>query len=766
MKITNRICSRNNLLLLLAIFFLFLEFAWLSPAKVKAANENNPPSKIDLSGIFTVPMISNSSLIGKDIVQITPGTTNQKGAIWSTEINKMDLTQDFTASMYLYFGNQGNNAADGMAFVMHNDPRGINALGNFGSGLGVWASQDHGGPYDGIQNSLAVEFDTFVNDSMFDGHFDIDVASGNHVAWNYPGMQDTYIDFWIPLFEWTRKMTHVNVQYPGTLSNDKWRRFEVKWDAAKQILSYQLEGLSKISIPINVQNIFHTNQVYWGFTGSTGSKWEINRVTFDSVPGLVNAEVKETITRQDGSVVENGAPVYKGEELTYTIHAKYLSGKQDWKDIILKTVLNDNVTYIPNSMTGTLPNGNTGVLDDSWWSGQSLALNMPDMNTSMNDVTVSFKAKANKLPTAASVSEKADFVGSNHIASTAPADYVIQPNQVPEVIIKEAGPIHIAAGKDYEVKGTWKDTDDSTNTLYFSLDGTLLKSEVLDNGGSPEPVEWSYLVSKDQLKLGENHFQVKATDGDGASSNLAGLKIIVESPPAITLTDAGKEIPIDFGAGYTIRGSWKDSDSDSVDLYYVLDNNTPVNFAPAAPNSVNKGEEVNFQYNIPAGQLSLGTHQVAVYAVDDTGRKSNIEKLTVNVTGTLTFTNVADSVSFENAKISSRPFFSKRNNDWEIQVKDTRGKGSAWHVTATLTEDFSDSKGNYLKDALMFIDENGNETVMEPGVPIHVYEHVTGDQQEVSINWPTNQGMLFKINPFFHTGDYKGTMNWNLVDAP
>ena len=40
------------------------------------------------------------------------------------------------------------------------------------------------------------------------------------------------------------------------------------------------------------------------------------------------------------------------------------------KDIILKTVLNDNVTYIPNSMTGTLPNGTTGALDDSWWSGQ------------------------------------------------------------------------------------------------------------------------------------------------------------------------------------------------------------------------------------------------------------------------------------------------------------------------------------------------------------------------------------------------------------
>ncbi|MBR8645703.1 hypothetical protein KEH51_21925 [[Brevibacterium] frigoritolerans] len=55
------------------------------------------------------------------------------------------------------------------------------------------------------------------------------------------------------------------------------------------------------------------------------------------MPGLVNAEVKETITRKDGAVVDNGALANNGEELTYTINAKYLSGKQDWTDIIVKT---------------------------------------------------------------------------------------------------------------------------------------------------------------------------------------------------------------------------------------------------------------------------------------------------------------------------------------------------------------------------------------------------------------------------------------------
>ncbi|WP_249599412.1 hypothetical protein, partial [Peribacillus frigoritolerans] len=95
-----------------------------------------------------------------------------------------------------------------------------------------------------------------------------------------------------------------------------------------------------------------------------------------------------------------------------------------------------------------------------------------------------------------------------------------------------------------------QDSDDSTNTLYYDLNGELLKSEVLDNGGSTEPVDWSYLITSDQLKLGENNLQVTAKDGKGAYSVSAKLKIIVESPPAITLTYAKQVISFDLGTEY------------------------------------------------------------------------------------------------------------------------------------------------------------------------------------------------------------------------
>ncbi|MBN3526619.1 L-type lectin-domain containing protein [Paenibacillus apiarius] len=725
---------------------------------------NLPPASITLENIFATPTGSNSSVINNSIVEITPNATWQKGGIWSTPNNLMDLTQDFNASMHVYFGNARGNAADGIAFVMHNDPMGTNALSpNAGGGLGVWASWDHNGPYNGIQKSLAIEFDTYINNNLSDGWFDYAAANGNHVAWNYPGKSSSYNDF----FEWLvykRQLHHKDLQYTGTLSDDTWRKFEVNWSAANKQLTYHLQGTNPITIPIDVQDVFGANQVYWGFTGSTGAKYAQNRVVFESVPGLVNGEATETITRKGGYAVEQGASVYKGEELTYTITAKYLSGKQNWKNIIAQTSINDHVAYVPNSLTLTDRNG-TAPLADSNWSGNTLAVPLQDMSADNNEQIISFKVTVNDVAQQTRVTEKAVVTGINHILQTSPLDFLIQSNQVPEVTINEAGPVHIAVGEDYEATGTWKDMDNSTSMLYYSIDGKLLASEVLDNGGAAEPMAWSYRIASAQLTVGEHQFQVIARDADGAYS-LATLTIIVGSPPTVALTDAGQVIPVDAGTEYTITGHWIDLDSNAVDLYYAINGNVPVNFALQAANSANKGEEVAYQYAIPAAQLPLGTYQIEVYAVDDTGRKSNVEIVTANVTGKLVFTSAAENISFENAKISSQPSLSKRNQDWDIRVKDTRGLGSSWRLSATLAEPFTDDKGNELKDALIFVDENGNETTMEPGMAVYVFGKVTQKQQEVSINWETNQGILLKINPYAYAGNYKGLISWNLVDAP
>ena len=309
---------------------------------------------------------------------------------------------------------------------MHNDSRGVNAIAKSGASLGVWADEGYNGSKtSGIQKSFAVEFDTYKNDGE-SSYFDTNV-NDDHVAWGYPGKADTYIDYSVgvwPVQSNRRTMKHNNVdgntgvQYPGLLSNGTWRKFEVKWDAASQALTYQLEGVNPVTVAVNVQDVFGSTKVYWGFTGSTGPTYkQTNRVAFDEIPDLVNAEVEQTITRQDDSVVGEGSSVFKGDVLTYTLYAKYNGGLQNWKNIILNTVLNDHVTFIPGSMTLTTP-GETAALDDNSWSGQSLALSIPNMDSTQNAATVSFQVKVNATTEVASVTETARFNGDNMVIDT------------------------------------------------------------------------------------------------------------------------------------------------------------------------------------------------------------------------------------------------------------------------------------------------------------------------------------------------------------
>src|SRR5262249_36617852 len=84
------------------------------------------------------------------VYTLTPDTTWQKGTAMST--TRIDLQHDFTISFQAYLGT-ADGGADGVAFVLHNDPAGSNAIGAVGSGMAIA----------GIRNGLAIEFDTYAN---------------------------------------------------------------------------------------------------------------------------------------------------------------------------------------------------------------------------------------------------------------------------------------------------------------------------------------------------------------------------------------------------------------------------------------------------------------------------------------------------------------------------------------------------------------------------------------------------------------------------
>ena len=62
-----------------------------------------------------------SHTYGSNEYTLTPDTAGQVGSVMSDK--RIDLTHDFDLSFDILMGNKAN-AADGMAFVLHNDPLG------------------------------------------------------------------------------------------------------------------------------------------------------------------------------------------------------------------------------------------------------------------------------------------------------------------------------------------------------------------------------------------------------------------------------------------------------------------------------------------------------------------------------------------------------------------------------------------------------------------------------------------------------------------
>lgn len=93
----------------------------------------------------------NAALNGQSIV-ITQDTGNQRGSVMYR--TPFSATDDFHIKMEVKITTDTSyTPADGMTFVMHNAPAGAGAIGDPGGGIG----------YQGIPDSVVVEFDTYVN---------------------------------------------------------------------------------------------------------------------------------------------------------------------------------------------------------------------------------------------------------------------------------------------------------------------------------------------------------------------------------------------------------------------------------------------------------------------------------------------------------------------------------------------------------------------------------------------------------------------------
>ena len=127
-------------------------------------DDNSLPNFADFASTTGMTLNGNASQVANSI-QLTPNANWQAGSAFFNDT--VPLANDGSFRSAFSFSMLSNvNGADGMTFVIQDDPNGASAIGSNGSSLG----------FNGIANGVAIEFDTYNSGEINDNH--IAIASG------------------------------------------------------------------------------------------------------------------------------------------------------------------------------------------------------------------------------------------------------------------------------------------------------------------------------------------------------------------------------------------------------------------------------------------------------------------------------------------------------------------------------------------------------------------------------------------------------------
>ncbi|MBV8036822.1 hypothetical protein [Roseateles sp.] len=198
--------------------------------------------------------VGNAAVNGSAL-RLTPAAQSQAGAGYSTTAITLGAGATFSTSFQFQLTQPGGIApADGLTFVL---AQGTSGLGSAGGGMG----------YQGVGNSVAIEFDTYWN--SFD-------PNSNHVGVDTNGSLSSLITvnpYGVAFCDFTAN----SYAGDGCMSNGKvWSAF-ITYDGSTQKLSVsvQQQGMALIQLindySIDIAGILGATDAYVGFTAATGA---------------------------------------------------------------------------------------------------------------------------------------------------------------------------------------------------------------------------------------------------------------------------------------------------------------------------------------------------------------------------------------------------------------------------------------------------------------------------------------------------------------
>lgn len=279
----------------------------VSPAALIAVTGLCAPAMADFNyaDFSTTPNLQFNGVATpfQNALSVTPPVARSAGSVWHT--NMQGVTAGFTTDFTFRVRDKSGVGSDGFAFVIQNSfNQSIGGAGGGGGNTGIFALGAGGGALGyasnlafpaagvGINNSLAIEFDLFNNQTDWD-----DFNSSNHISVHSMGalanqpnastalahITSTGSDFWNDMGD--GQFYDVRVVYtPGIMS------FFMKPSASatfgSALMNINVNLATQLSLPTDINNI---GSAFVGFTAGTGGaanveRHEITRWSFTSNP--------------------------------------------------------------------------------------------------------------------------------------------------------------------------------------------------------------------------------------------------------------------------------------------------------------------------------------------------------------------------------------------------------------------------------------------------------------------------------------------------
>lgn len=229
-----------------------MQAAVLAAACCAASSQATVISYGNFSNTAGLTMVGSAGTVNTSdgtVMRLTPDVGSRSGAFYSTNSLQLGSNATFSTSFQFRMTHSGGTPADGLAFVLAAAPTG---LGSSGQGIG----------YQGVNNSFAIEFDTYDN-----GYYDS--YSNNHVAVSANGSYITSS----PVFPYGQQ--YCFGYSTSCMSNGDLWTVNVGYDGANLSVSLldEVAGTTFTALQnyqVDIASILGTNQAYAGFTAATG----------------------------------------------------------------------------------------------------------------------------------------------------------------------------------------------------------------------------------------------------------------------------------------------------------------------------------------------------------------------------------------------------------------------------------------------------------------------------------------------------------------